>query len=91
MVSSASHLFELMHPDASKGCAIRQLAKRLGIQKEEIMVIGDNYNDLPMFENAGVSVAMGNANKDIKSCATHTTLTNDENGVAHIIEELIFS
>ncbi|MGN7398164.1 HAD hydrolase family protein [Peribacillus frigoritolerans] len=50
--------------------AVKQLARKLGIQKEEIMVIGDNYNYIPMFESAGVSVAMGNAN-EISSRVLH--------------------
>ncbi|MGN7398167.1 HAD hydrolase family protein [Peribacillus frigoritolerans] len=46
------------------------------------MVIGDNYKGLAIFKNAHVNVAIGNANNDIKSCTTHTTLTNYKNRLA---------
>lgn len=50
------------------------------------MAIGDNYNDVSMFEHAYHSVAMGNSNDDIKSLCRYTTLTNLENGVGHAIK-----
>lgn len=87
--SLAKHLFELTHSDVSKGCAVRYLARKLNIQREDIIAIGDHYNDLPMFESSGVCIAMGNSSQDIKSYANHTTLSNDEDGVAHIIKRLI--
>lgn len=87
--SLAKHLFELTHSDVSKGCAVRYLSGKLNIQREDIIAIGDHYNDLPMFESAGLSIAMGNSVRDIKSCAHHVTLSNDEDGVAHVMKQLI--
>ncbi|MFE5429021.1 HAD hydrolase family protein [Peribacillus simplex] len=55
--------------------------KETRVQKGYVMVIGDNYIGLAIYKNAHVSVAIGNANNDIKSCTTHTTLTNDKNSL----------
>lgn len=86
MVISADHNFEVEHPDASKGNALRKLAARLGISLENTMAIGDSNNDVSMLTIAGCSVAMGNAHPDIQAIAKEVTLTNIENGVAYAIE-----
>lgn len=85
----AKHLFELTHSDVSKGCAVRYLAGKLNISRGDIIAIGDHYNDLPMFESAGLSIAMGNSVRDIKFSAHHITLSNDEDGVAHIMKKFV--
>ena len=53
--------------------------------------MGDNYNDLGMLRLAGTSVAMGNAPEDIKAVASYVTRTNNEDGVAYALEELVFA
>ncbi len=83
--SSAKDNIEITHRDAQKGIAIQKYAEELGIDLKEVMAIGDNYNDVSMFELAGYSVAMGNAEEDIKKLCSFTTKTNDESGVAHAI------
>ncbi len=82
IVSSADNNFELQHKDSSKGNALELLADSLGIPMENTMAIGDNFNDVSMFEKARYSVAMGNANPEIKAMCSMTTAENDENGVA---------
>lgn len=77
---------EFNHPTASKGAAVAALAKLLGIQKEEIMAIGDGENDVSMFETAGVSVAMGNAPVQVREKAAFVTLPNWQDGCAAAIE-----
>ncbi|MCF6136251.1 Cof-type HAD-IIB family hydrolase [Pseudalkalibacillus berkeleyi] len=83
---SAEANIEITHRDAQKGIAVKNYADELGIPMSEVMAIGDNYNDVSMFELAGYSVAMGNAEEDIKKLCSFTTKTNDESGVAHAIQ-----
>ncbi|MDQ0247743.1 Cof subfamily protein (haloacid dehalogenase superfamily) [Bacillus fengqiuensis] len=85
VVSSADHNIEMTSRSASKGMALEKLAFLLNGSLDQAMAIGDSNNDLSMFEKVGYSVAMGNAKDDIKAVCTTTTLTNDENGVAHAI------
>ena len=59
--SSGAGNLEITNINAQKGIAVEQYAKSKGISMENVMVIGDNYNDLSMMERAGRSVAMGNA------------------------------
>lgn len=74
---------------ASKGQALKRLAKQLNIPLEETAAVGDSLNDKSMLEAAGKGVAMGNAREDIKSIADAVTLTNDEHGVAHMMKHLL--
>jgi hydroxymethylpyrimidine pyrophosphatase-like HAD family hydrolase len=53
------------------------------------MCFGDDYNDLELFRAAGHSVAMGNAVDDLKEIASEVTLTNDEDGVAVVLERIL--
>lgn len=89
IVQSAPYFLEFVHPNVSKGNAVKMLTEELGIKKEEVMCIGDNENDLSMIQFAGCGVAMGNAIPEVKAAADFQTLTNNENGVAHAIEKLI--
>lgn len=72
-----------------KGSGIREVCAGNGIRKEEILAIGDSWNDLPMFAAAGFRVAMGNAEERIKSLADAVTGTNTENGVARALERFV--
>ena len=69
--------------------AVGQYGQVVGIDLAETMAIGDNYNDVSMFAKAGRSVAMGNANYEIKSLCDVITDTNEESGVAKAILEVI--
>jgi len=75
----------------SKGSSLKALADYLQIGREEIMVCGDSGNDLSLFSYAGFSVAMGNAEPEIRRKADAVTLKNTEDGVASAIEKYIFS
>ncbi len=86
---SEPFFFEMLNKKASKGQALLDLAKHLGIKQEETMAIGDNENDLSMVETAGIGVAMGNAVDSVKAAATFVTKTNEEAGVAYAIEKYI--
>ena len=65
------------------------MAEYLGISIEETMAIGDNLNDVDISKTAGVSAVMYNARDEIKKLGDFITLSNDENGVAYAIKELI--
>ena len=82
-------LFEFVAPNASKAVALEKIGVRLGVSREEIVAVGDGYNDLSMLEYAGFSIAMGNAPGDIKKVCDYVTLTNNEDGVAVWIEEAL--
>ncbi|MBA2736870.1 MAG: HAD family phosphatase [Pyrinomonadaceae bacterium] len=83
-------LIDILPPDASKGIGVEKLTLIENLKRENVMVIGDNYNDLEMLEYAGTPVVMGNADPNLLERAEfHTTLSNDENGVALAIERFI--
>lgn len=74
-----------------KGMALLWLAERLGIGRGEVMAFGDGSNDLRMIEEAGTGVAMANAIQPVLDAADLAALSNDEDGVARIIEEYVLS
>ena len=76
---------EITCPKVSKAAAIAILANKWNIDNSEIMVIGDSYNDLPMLQSAGHSVAMGNAPDDVKSVCEFVTGECSENGFAQAV------
>ncbi len=89
VTSSGAGNLEITSIHAQKGIAVEQYAKNIGLSMDQVMVIGDNYNDLSMMERAGRSVAMGNAPEAIKASCTHVTTTNEHDGVGVAIEEII--
>ncbi len=80
---------EIGHPNAEKGKAVKELAQMLGIEPGQIVSFGDNGNDVGMFQIAGISVAMGNAPEHIREQADLTADTNEEEGVAKVIEWIL--
>lgn len=84
-VRSEGDIYTLTHMDASKGKTLRKLLSLMQIKDSEVLVFGDNYNDVSMFEVAKYSVAMGNASKEIKAQATYITTSNEEHGVAKFL------
>ena len=83
-------LIDILPPDASKGIGLEKLAAIENLTAENVMVIGDNFNDLEMLEYAGTPVVMGNASPELLERGEfYTTLSNDENGVAVAIERFI--
>jgi Cof subfamily protein (haloacid dehalogenase superfamily) len=93
LIITASHVnnIEVNHQDANKGAAVGMLAAHFGIPPEQVAVMGDSYNDLPMFEMAGYKIAMENAAPVLKETADFITLSNSEHGVAaglrHLLEK----
>ncbi len=89
VVSSADHNIEITSSYASKGLALEKLVFLLNGSLDQSMAIGDSNNDISMLKKVSYSVAMGNAKDSIKAICTTTTLSNDENGVAHAIYRYI--
>ena len=81
--------FVMVNRQASKGLALKNLLKLLHISSEEVVVFGDNYNDVSMFEAAKYSVCMENADNDVKDKATFICSSNDMNGVSDFIQKYI--
>ena len=75
---------------ASKGHALTALADRLGIPLEETMAVGDGVNDVSMLQVAGLGVAMGQAPRRVRASADLVTASNGEDGLAQVIEDVIF-
>ncbi|RKD29092.1 Cof-type HAD-IIB family hydrolase [Thermohalobacter berrensis] len=90
IVSSWSNNVEVMNKGVSKGSALKELCKIFNIKREEVIAIGDHQNDLSMIEFAGTGIAMGNAEDEIKKKAKYITDTNDNDGVAKALKELVF-
>ncbi|HFI0700581.1 TPA: Cof-type HAD-IIB family hydrolase [Streptococcus suis] len=90
-VRSQDYLLEILPNGASKATGLKKLADRLGILPEEIMAMGDANNDLEMLAFAGLGIAMGNANEQVKAIAQDITDTNENNGVAKAIEKHILN
>ena len=89
-VSTSGHdNLEITNEQAQKGIALESFVTERGMDLTETMAIGDNYNDVSMFEKAGRSVAMGNADYYIKSLCDVITDTNEASGVAKAILEVI--
>jgi len=89
VMKTTKYTFDLTRKDTSKGSSVKILAEKLGIKREEIICIGDSENDKQMIEYAGLGVAMGNAYDNIKDVADYITLSNDQSGVAHVVNKFI--
>lgn len=82
---------DISMPSSHKGNAITQLQQKFNITPEETMVFGDYNNDLEMLSKAKYSFAMANAHPEVKRIANFETISNDENGVEHILDMLLSS
>ena len=80
---------EVNAPGINKGAGLLKLGELLGIEKEEIAAFGDGNNDLQMIEMAGFGVAMDNGLPEVKKIADYITDTNNEDGVAKVIERFV--
>lgn len=90
LTRSVATFFEATHPLANKGEAVRYLAEEmLGLRPENVMAIGDNFNDVEMISYAGVGVAMGNAPEGVKVVANWVAPDVEEDGAATAIEQFI--
>ncbi|MEZ0075315.1 Cof-type HAD-IIB family hydrolase [Planotetraspora sp. GP83] len=86
--SNGLRLVEAIAPDVSKAHALTRFAGGLGITPDQVVAFGDMPNDLPMLAWAGTSYAVANAHPTVLDAVSHVIPSNDEDGVAKIIEEL---
>lgn len=86
---TAPNDIEVGAPGADKGAALEDLYRSLKIRREQVFAVGDNHNDLSMLQSAGTAIAMGNASEEIRNIAHKITDSNDNDGVAKILESLI--
>ena len=84
---SEPYFMEITPPGVDKAFGLAQLLEHTGIQREELICCGDGFNDISMIQFAGLGVAMENAQNDVKAVADILTDTNDDNGVAHVVEK----
>jgi len=86
---SKSHFLEVMHPEADKARALQLIAQHFGIERQDVMAIGDSYNDMEMIAWAGIGIAMANAFPAVKQKADFITRSNQEDGVAAALQRFI--
>jgi Cof subfamily protein (haloacid dehalogenase superfamily) len=86
---SQRYYLDVTHPTADKGHAVRAFAGRWGVPLAEVAVLGDQANDLPMFDVAGLSIAMANGTAEAKGKANFTTGPNDGGGWAAAIRDIV--
>ncbi len=86
---SEPFFLEFMPKDIDKANSLKHLLGHLGLSKDQLICCGDGYNDLTMIQYAGKGVAMANAREAVKQAADYVTLSNDEDGIAHVIHEFM--
>jgi len=87
--TSRPYFLEFVDKNASKAIAMEKLGRYFGIKQSEMIAVGDGYNDLSMIEYAGLGVAMANSPDEVKQKADYITLSNEEDGVAHVIHKFL--
>ena len=91
IAQSQTYYLDVTATAANKGDGVAALAESFGVPLSQTAVIGDQFNDLPMFARAAMSIAMGQAPEGVKSLAQHVTGANDADGVAQAIDEIILA
>ena len=86
---SAPFFLELPPKGIDKAQSLQRLLTHLGLERESLMAFGDGFNDLSMIQFAGQGVAMANAVEEVKSIADFVTTSNEEDGIAHALEQLL--
>ena len=86
---SQSYYLDVTPPGVDKGVAVAELMRRRGVDRAEVVTIGDMDNDVTMFRRSGFSIAMGNGSAAAKETAQAVTGSNDEDGFADAVERLI--
>lgn len=89
ILKSSNTFLEFVNKESNKGVGVEALAKYLKIDRREVICVGDEGNDKHMIEFAGLGVAMSNGTEEIKKIAQYVAPSNEEDGVAHIIEKFI--
>lgn len=91
ILKPSSETLEIQEKGVNKGSSLNLLAKKLGIKPDEVIAVGDSGNDIDMIKYAGLGVAMGNAFSEVKEIADYVTYSNEDDGLAHVIEKFILN
>ncbi len=86
---SEPYFLEIVPPNVDKAESLAHLLEHLQLSKDQMISCGDGYNDVTMIQYAGMGVAMANARDKVKEVADYITLSNDNDGVAHVIKEFM--
>jgi Cof subfamily protein (haloacid dehalogenase superfamily) len=86
---SQPYYLDVTHPDANKGGVVKYLSAKYDIPGEQIATIGDMPNDVLMFAHSGLSIAMGQSDREVQRAARRVTTSNDDEGFARAVERLI--
>jgi hypothetical protein len=89
--NSQTYYLDVTNPRANKGAVVDYLAVKFDVPLDAIATIGDAHNDLSMFERSGFSIAMGNAEDDVKAAAGEVTTSNEDEGFALAVERFILT
>lgn len=84
-------IVDILNHGCSKGHALERWARHRGYERDDVMAIGDNFNDVEMLDFAGLPVLMGNACDELKQAGYMVTLGNDESGVAWAVQQILES
>ncbi len=88
---SEPYFLEILPKGIDKAASLERLLSRLDMRREEMIACGDGYNDLSMIKYAGLGVAMENAVLPVKAAADYVTLSNNNDGIAHVIEKFMIT
>jgi hypothetical protein len=86
---SQPYYLDITHPQANKGAVVAYLAAQLGIPAERFATIGDMPNDVLMFARSGLSIAMGNADREVQRAARRVSASNEDEGFAEAMERFV--
>ena len=89
VVQTAAFYLEVIPNTINKGQGIRDICRVLDISPAEVIAFGDAENDIPMLQAAGMGIAMGNAAETVKAAANRVARTNNEDGIAAALQELL--
>jgi Cof subfamily protein (haloacid dehalogenase superfamily) len=89
VVQSQAYYLDITALAANKGDGVASLARAYDVPLDQVAVIGDQRNDMAMFARAGLSIAMGQGPQAVREAATHVTASNDEDGVARAIDQIL--
>lgn len=88
---SEAFFVEVMPQNIDKAYSLGKLLKHLELERSQMIACGDGFNDLSMIKYAGLGVAMSNAQETVKEAADYITLSNDEDGIAHVIDKFMLN
>jgi Cof subfamily protein (haloacid dehalogenase superfamily) len=86
---SQPYYLDVTHPQANKGAVVKWLSAHCEVPAEQIATIGDMPNDVLMFAHSGLSIAMGNADREVQRAARHVTASNEREGFAEAVERWV--